>query len=371
MKTVFILGAGASAEAGAPLMGDFIARAKKLHAVDGFGQERAQIQDVLDAAYKDLKPVQVKSSIAYHNIEELFSAIDMGAMLNVFGSRDPSTLQALQTAVRVFIYRTIEETVRLTRVGQRIESPKGYATLAELTLEKIKRTARYGHKDVSFITFNYDTCLEFALVRAGLGVDYGLDEPFVCEHEARYQAGRQVAIPVLKLHGSINWAQCLQCNVVAPTEIDFWRPVSFMDVLDQPKSLPLPVGTHIAKLQHRCGSKLDPVPVIVPPTWNKAANGDGLQSVWKRAAQELGSADNIVVIGYSMPVTDTFFKYLFALGSDSDVHLEKFVVINGTEGGQSEQRFKDLLGPMSAKAFRYHSFVFSGARKVIEEVLAA
>ena len=180
-----------------------------------------------------------------------------------------------------------------------------------------------------------------------------------------------MSIPVLKLHGSINWALCPQCKVVAPTEVDFWRPVSFIDVLDQPKAVPLPVGTHIAELQHRCGSKLDPVPVIVPPTWNKAANSGGLHAVWKRAARELGSADNIVVIGYSMPITDTFFKYLFALGSDSDVHLEKFVVINGPHGEESEQRFKELLGPMSAKAYQYYPLVFSGARNVIEGVLAA
>ena len=77
-----------------------------------------------------------------------------------------------------------------------------------------------------------------------------------------------------------------------------------------------------------------------------------------------------MVIGYSMPVTDTFFKYLFALGSDSDVHLERFVVINGPHGEESEQRFKDLLGPMSDKAFKYHPFVFSGAGNIIEDVLA-
>ena len=76
-----------------------------------------------------------------------------------------------------------------------------------------------------------------------------------------------------------------------------------------------------------------------------------------------------MVIGYSMPVTDTFFKYLFALGSDSDVHLEKFMVINGPNGHDSQQRFRDLLGPMAGDGLQFHPLLFSGARQVLRSVL--
>ncbi len=69
MKTVFILGAGASVACGAPLMRDFIPRAKKLQERNAFGQSSDAVQEVLNAAYRDLRQVQAKSSIDYWNIE--------------------------------------------------------------------------------------------------------------------------------------------------------------------------------------------------------------------------------------------------------------------------------------------------------------
>jgi len=357
MKTVFILGAGASVACGAPLMRNFIPVAKKLQERNVFGACSAQIQDVLNAAYKDLRTVQAKASIEYLNIEELFSAIDMGAVLGVFGSRDPKTLEDLRRAVRVFIYRTLEETVHIQRADAKIHAPPGYRELAQMTLEKMKDAVRHGRRDVSFITFNYDTCLEFALVRAGIGVDYVLGEPCLDPDEQRCA----IAVPVLKLHGSINWTRCPQCKTIVATEIDPWRRAHFIDLLDQAKELKLELGSRIPMKRHGCGTALDPVPMLVPPTWNKASDSTALKEVWRRAAQELAGADNIVVIGYSFPSTDTFFRYLFALGSDSEVHLERFMILNGEHGSETVPRFANLLGPMSQRALESHDFVFAGA----------
>ena len=248
--------------------------------------------------------------------------------------------------------------------GKQIKPSKGYDILAQRVRENVDKTARLGLKEVSFITFNYDTCLEFALDFNGLGIDYGLSEPFLDVSANRYQ----VKIPVLKLHGSINWAKCPNCKTIVPTEIDPWRQASAIRI-DHQKELPLQLATRISGKIHHCGTPLDPLPIIVPPTWNKSSSTSGLQNVWKRAALELGSAENIVVVGYSLPLTDMFFKYLFALGIDSDAHLEKFIVINGPNGAITEDRFKALLGPMTRDRFNFHSFVFSGAGNIFEEVL--
>lgn len=259
MKTAFILGAGASVACGAPLMRDFIAHAKRLQERNAFGQDSAAIQEVLNAAYRDLRKVQAKSAIDYLNIEELFSAIDMGAMLGVFGSREPSSLNELRRAVRVFIYRTLEETIRVKHSEQKIHGPAGYDALAKLALEKLKNGFSIGRRDVAFITFNYDVCLEFALVKNGIGVDYGLREAFLEQEETKYQ----IVAPVLKLHGSINWGRCPKCNAIVPTEIDPWRRAHPIDILDQPPELRLLLGSRISKRQHTCGAQLDAVPVLV------------------------------------------------------------------------------------------------------------
>jgi hypothetical protein len=176
-------------------------------------------------------------------------------------------------------------------------------------------------------------------------------------------------VPVLKLHGSINWARCPKCNKIVPTEIDPWRQATLIELVDTPV-LRLNLGSRIAGKQHGCGTALDPEPVIVPPTWSKSASTGGLESVWQRAATEIGSAENIIVIGYSFPKTDMFFKYLFALGSHSDTHLESLTVINGPNSAAVKAQFADLLGPMSSEGFNYYEFLLSGSDHIVRDILA-
>jgi hypothetical protein len=365
VKTVFILGAGASHAAGAPLMAGFLKAAKELHAANRFGASAPQIQSVLDAAYKDLKPVLAKAQFTnLTNIEELFSAIDIGELIGSFGNRPPAALAELRKAIVVFITRTIEETITVPHTQTSMTSPGDYDMLTKLVRAKIEKTAGLGRNDISFITFNYDTCLEYGLVRRTLGVDYGLNEPFIDPAEDRYQ----VRVPVLKLHGSINWARCPKCSKIVPTEIDPWRNITATELVDTPE-FHLNLGSRIAGKQHSCGTPLDPEPVIVPPTWNKSASTRGLEAVWRRAAAEIGSAENIVVIGYSFPKTDMFFKYLFALGSHSDTHLESFTVINGPNSEAVKAQFADLLGPMSSDGFKYYEFLLAGSEHIVKEIL--
>lgn len=365
MKTVFVLGAGASATTGAPLMANFLKTAKGLLAQNSYGNDAHHIQDVIDAAQKDLKAVFAKSNISnITNIEELFSAIDIGQLIRSYGGRTPESIDSLRRSIVIFIYRTIEETVNIGVDQSHIEMAGDYNMLTKLVRSKLEKTAGLGRNDVSFITFNYDACLEFCLGRRGIGVDYALGERFV---DTTQEASR-TNVSVLKLHGSINWARCQICNKIVPTEIDPLRNVSRMQLLDT-SVLRLNLGSRIAKHQHSCGSQFDPDPVIVPPTWNKSSSIKGLELVWQKAAAELASAENIIVIGYSFPKTDAFFKYLFALGSHSDTHLENMLVLSGGDSGSNGSSFSDLLGPMSSGAFKHYAFDFGGSGHLIEEIL--
>lgn len=347
-------------------MAGFLKTAKDLHAANRFGISAPHIQNVLDAAYKDLKPVLAKAKFTnLTNIEELFSAIDIGLIIGSFGNRPPASIAELRKAIVIFITRTIEETVTVPHSASSITPPGDYDMIGKLVRKKVEETARLGRNDVAFITFNYDTCLEFGLVRRSIGVDYGLDEPFIDPAEDRYP----LRVPVLKLHGSINWAHCPKCDKIVPTEIDPWRSVTTIELMDTPV-LRLNLGSRIAGKHHGCGMPFDPEPVIVPPTWNKSASTRGLEKVWQRAAAEIGSAENIIVIGYSFPKTDMFFKYLFALGSHSDTHLESFTVINGPNSATVKAQFADLLGPMSSDGFNYYEFLLSGSEHIVKDILA-
>ena len=89
-----------------------------------------------------------------------------------------------------------------------------------------------------------------------------------------------------------------------------------------------------------------------------------LSKVWRRAARELSQAENIFVIGYSMPPSDAFFKYLYALGTVGKTRIRRFWVWNPdpTVG----QRFRELIGPGVHSKFQFIQDTFSSAIDAIE-----
>jgi hypothetical protein len=53
-----------------------------------------------------------------------------------------------------------------------------------------------------------------------------------------------------------------------------------------------------------------------------------MRPVWNQAVNALKTANRICVIGYSMPETDTFFKFLLALGLAENHRLYRFVLVD-------------------------------------------
>ena len=57
----------------------------------------------------------------------------------------------------------------------------------------------------SVITFNYDIALDYAFGSLGHPIDYCISE-----------APARGSTPLLKLHGSLNWASCSKCGEIIP-----------------------------------------------------------------------------------------------------------------------------------------------------------
>jgi hypothetical protein len=80
-NNVFILGAGASFEAGAPLMGNFLDRAEDLRRmgeVDDYAPEFDKVFSLIDA----LQALYAKSDIDLNNIEAIFGILEMASTVN-------------------------------------------------------------------------------------------------------------------------------------------------------------------------------------------------------------------------------------------------------------------------------------------------
>lgn len=331
-KTVFILGAGAShAAARTPLMKDFIDTAadllenKAVAATQEFGL-------VFDLINSRLPRLQAKSVVDLNDIESVFSLVEMGNLLGRLPDTETAEVAMLNRAMRVVLTETIERSC-LFNVHDGQWQPH------DLYRQLIQKCSGM-QLDVSFITFNYDIALDYALQFSGAKLDYGFGGA----------AASPGGIELFKLHGSMNWVSCAKCGVM--------RAASFEALLrDAARSgsatgTPMPILSRLAKAlgPHCPETTSDFSPAVVPPSWNKTQYHPQFKAVWSRAAKALSLAAKIVVIGYSLPESDSFFRDLLALGLAGSARLRSFTVIDPSK--DVADRFEALLGPGIRGRFR-------------------
>ena len=293
---VFILGAGASKRGGAPLMADFLDAARALlvsessrqhtHASNGPAFNVAAFNKVFEAIGK-LQAIHSKAQLDIFNIESVFATLEMAKLLHKMPGYDTDHIDGLIDALKIVIASTLELTLKLSlsESGNIPTAPQPYPQFVKL-LQDI-RTASPPYNPV-IITFNYDLALDYALHQVALPAKYCLDS-----------TDPSSGVPVLKLHGSLNWVA--QGSNVVP-----WR---IGDILNQnPTNIFVYRGTegpyfqitpHLINCRNEGQSPAGSQPVIVPPTWNKYEYQSQITAVWARAARELSDAKHIFVIGYS------------------------------------------------------------------------
>jgi hypothetical protein len=341
-ENVYILGAGASRAAGAPLMKEFIDRAEDFFLARKFVTDEKRIGKVFEVIV-ELQRLYAKSSLDLLNIETLFGALEMGRIIKRLGKyTDENEIQQIRDSMILLIVRTIEKSISYD-IQDGIPVPNDeYKNFAEMLSVKEFEPA-------AVITFNYDIALDYALCRWGKTINYNLTEvPGPGE------------INLLKLHGSTNWARAKDNNEICPYYIHralndyhfFGKRRATWEFGPMNKSM---------IIKHYQGRDFFELPVIVPPIWNKTEYQGSLTNVWAAAASALNSARNIYIFGYSLPESDAFFRYLFALGTMGDSRIRRFWVFDPDNTGRLEERFHNLLGEELRQRFRFFPLPFREA----------
>ncbi len=81
---------------------------------------------------------------------------------------------------------------------------------------------------------------------------------------------------------------------------------------------------------------------ITPPTWNKGATGGELPA-WKQAYAILSKASRIRFLGYSLPVGDSYFKYLLKSALTDGRFLKEIDVLCLDPGQSVEKRYREFI----------------------------
>jgi NAD-dependent SIR2 family protein deacetylase len=340
-KIVFVLGAGASAHCGTPLMNKFLEEAQDLLRLGEVQEVRKHFESVFDAI-QNLHASQLKAKIDTYNIEDVYSAFEMGNLLGSLPGTESNEMEKLTSSIKKVIGYTLERTTKLPNDNeQRPASNIAYFQFADI----IKKLIEQG-KDCSIITFNYDLGLDYSLQYNNIFSDYGLNDTPLTSR-------RSVPVPYLKLHGSLNWGRCTrsECKKIIPHR-ELRRTV-------HESYSTIPIISKLKTMKCKCGEPLEEDPFIVPPTWDKTRHQEQIKRVWKKAASELKEAEHIFIIGYSLPDTDMFFRYLFALGSDVRTMVRGIYVFN--IDSTVEERLRNLLGSGVSQRFQFYNVSFENA----------
>ena len=355
-EIVFILGAGASRDAGAPLIADFLDRADLLRRSGKVNEVKPHFDRVFDAI-SQLQAIQAKAHLDLYNIESVFAAFEMGKLIGKLPGIKSEEIESLLESMRWLILKTLQETVKYTKRGGHIDPDDSYRRFVKL-LAEFNSTPRQDR--CSVITFNYDVALDYALRHQKQEIDYCFGRKMPSQ------------ISLMKLHGSVNWARCLRCGVIPRDILTFVAENDFTGIRDLTRvTLPLVSRLWTAKDKCGCGGDIEPVPVIVPPTWNKTQAQQELSAVWARAGAELSDAENIFVSGYSLTETDLFFRYLYAIGAVGKSMIKRFWVFDPDESGVVQERFRKLVGQATLSKFRCEKLTFIQAIDFVEKELKA
>ena len=369
-RNVYILGAGFSADAGAPLILGFLDQARLLlddPSSELDSVERDHFRRVFEFRRR-MAQAREKVRIDLDDMEQLFGLVEISQR---FGNEPPETRNSTVYLIAKTLQLTIESG-RHNRGKYSLPVPTGGAEEIDNYFKassgmssswiELRNVDQYDYfiglitgafdpkgkrkyrKD-TIITFNYDLVCENALGRLGYVANYHLPSKSVND---RRSVAPEKSCDLLKLHGSTNWGVCSACGtrvVILPEKVT-GSPSEFRAITCE------------------CGGK--PFnPLLIPPSWDKSEYREIIASVWRKAAAELSAATRICIIGYSMPETDGFFKYLLTMALARNHQLYKLIVVDYLDKrsqppSQPHQsylrgRYESLLEPLFLKR-RFHFF---------------
>lgn len=279
------------------------------------------------SAISDLRSVHHSSHLDLDNIEVLFGAFEMGRLLGRLSERSPDAIVALRDALVTLIVQTIEQTTKFGATATGMAPPSPHHQVMQW-MRAVRK--RFSDETFAFLTFNYDLVLDVAFIYSQIESTYCFDTVDTA------------AIPLLKLHGSLNWVACKKCDAVSAINLEPWARSAMVPGHDH---VLLRVSEVLPSQVSRCCNERYPAtPLLVPPSFDKTSNHSRLHHVWARAAKELSRANRIIIVGYSLPETDAFFRYLFALGTDRGAHIEKVYVLDPDPTGNVRKRFDEIIG---------------------------
>ncbi|MDD3065214.1 MAG: hypothetical protein PHI20_01990 [Endomicrobiaceae bacterium] len=301
-KYVFIMGAGASKDDNLPIQNEILQNIlkRKFAMRNRQGLHKNEYKKVSDGIKKLLKSV-FNSDVPLENIslEAIFNILETSISQghNIGLLKHEEIKKYYDMLIEGIMFATLTD-AKLKEHNVFNKNPYSpYTVIGKKIFENYKNT----DINFSFITFNYDICLDRVLLsmynedeNKTYDVDFGI-ELGNYDLQDWFHRPRKRKIYLLRPHGSINWLFCKTCGKVFSRISQQGNPIELVDGI---------------KCYH-CGSAtLEPY--IVHPANNRTYVNKYIAQVWDKMENVLAEADYWCFIGYSLPEADRYFTYMLS-----------------------------------------------------------
>lgn len=303
-RILYLLGAGFSAPLGIPVMSEFLFKAR-----DQYAAETAKYRHFADVFEKLGRMSVAKNfySTDLFNIEEILSILEMEAQLK--GERLPEPV--IRFICDVIDYHT-PHPQDPDRIRLKNTHPWTSALFGEGTL------ASYTHFVAQLFGLH---------IRKWPSEDPGAYEPM----QGHVSPQEDVRYSVVTL----NYDMVLEEQASA---IQRWYeiPTEFR-MADHEPDEGWERGPYLAKL-HGSTERQH----VVPPTWSKGIEGEAA-TAWQLAHRLMSEATQLRIIGYSLPVADSYVKYLMKSAALSSTRLKQIDILCLDPDNSVRNRYASFL----------------------------
>ena len=360
MKTVYILGAGFSLEAGAPTQAEIIPEAFRLrrdlpcrYNDDKFLEFSNFIRNQLNVSEEEIANV---------DLEDIFTPLDR--CLDESSQYRGIGLDKIME-VRESVFYVVGKTIQLllsetSKSKAYIDKFAGY-----LAKESSVRAGVICRREdpVSVISTNWDILLDNSIHYVlQNNSDYDGVVDYCCyisskgENDTAVKPGLEKLgqggfnVKLLKLHGSLNWLQCPRCSRLYSK----FSSKEAMNNFDNPtsccncdKNFPEEYGRHTLAAN------------LIMPTYLKDLSNPQYRIIWQNAGIEISEAEKIVFIGYSLPFADFEMRQLLSRMTRRGAKIHVVDYREPESRGDLENHWRKFFGG------RDITFSFDGAKSFI------
>jgi hypothetical protein len=295
-NVVYILGAGFSAPLGIPLLSNFLSKSK-----DIFSKNTEQYIE-FEKIYKNIEKITAIKN--YYNsdllnIEEILSILEMQKYSNL-------------TDMDLTVFkRFISDVV------------KGYTPVIEKCPEKWPGNyydVLFGKKYHSYGNF----------VANLLNLEFEQYSPPSNEIRYAFNKNSEYSYSIITL----NYDEIIE-NLIGHIIKSFSNSPK-IEIATQ--NILVHDGISIAKLHGTCSFPES----IISPTWNKSSN-NAANNVWELAGKLLNKANHIRILGYSLPESDSYIKYLLKVSAIGANNLKSIDVICYDKDDSVKERYSNFV----------------------------